>query len=57
MQCSVCTLQQVEEEDAKQHSIIKTTIASIAQLAEQVTCIQEAAGSNPAVEQIFFFEN
>ena len=31
VRCSVCALQQVEEEDAKQHSI-ETTTASIAQL-------------------------
>ena len=54
MRCSVCALQQIEEEDAKQHSI-ETTAASIAQLVVQLTCIQEVAGSNPAVEQIFFF--
>ena len=53
MQCSVCALQQVEEEDTKQHSI-ETTTASIAQLVVQLTCIQEVAGLNSAVEQIFF---
>ena len=47
-------LQQVEE-DAKQHSI-ETTTASIAQLIVQLTCIQEVAGSNAAVEQIFFLK-
>ena len=51
--CSVCALQQVEEEDAKQHSI-ETTTASITQLVVQLTCIQEVVGSNPAVKQIFF---
>ena len=54
MQCSVCALQQVEE-DAKQHSI-ETTTASIAQLIVQLTCNQEVVGLNPAVEQIFFLK-
>ena len=29
----------------------------MAQWVEQLTCIQEVAGLNPAGEQIFFFEN
>ena len=29
----------------------------MAQWVEQLTCKQEVAGSNPAGEQVFFFEN
>ena len=38
----------------KQHSI--ENHSRMAQWVEQLTCIQEVAGSNPASEQIFFFE-
>ena len=39
----------------EQHSI--ENHSHMAQLLEQLTCIQEVAGSNPGGEQIFFFEN
>jgi len=53
--CSVCALQQVEEEDAKQHSI-ETTTASIAQLIEQLTLKHEVEGLNPSRSNTFFFK-
>ena len=56
MRCSVCALQQVEEEDAKQHSI-ETTIASIAQMIEQLTLKHEVEGSNPSQFKTFFRTN
>ena len=51
MRCSVCALQQIEE-DAKQHSI-KATTASIAQLVVQLAYIQKVTGWNSGGEQIF----
>ena len=39
----------------EQHSI--KNHSRMAQWVEQLTCIQEVAGSNPAGEQIFFFKN
>ena len=39
----------------EQHSIENHSY--MGQSVVQLTCIQEVAGSNPAGEQIFFFEN
>ena len=39
----------------EQHSI--ENYSHMAQWVEQLTCIQEVMDSNPAGEQIFFFEN
>ena len=55
---SGCVLQQVEDEE------VEKTLATfhpksqpyVAQWVEQLTCIQEVAGSNPVGVQIFFFE-
>ena len=47
-------MQWVEDEKLEQHSIKNHN--HMAQWVEQLTCIQEVAGSNPAGEQIFFLK-
>ena len=55
---SDCVLQRVEDEEMeklKQHSI--ENHSCMAQWVEQLICIPEDAGSNPAGEQIFFLKS
>ena len=47
MWCSVCTLQRVEDEEAKQHSI-ENHSTPIAQLVEQLTLKHKVGSSNPS---------
>ena len=55
MRWSDCILQRVQDEEVEKTSI--KNHSHVAQWVEQLTCIQEVTGSNPAGEQIFFFEN
>ena len=57
MQRSACVPEWVEDKEVEKNlsNIPMKTAAQIAQWVKEVTSIQEAAGSNPAGEQIFFW--